>query len=103
MKTFSKSFTWCLKRFYYEPQPVEDSSLEVLHGSCSQLNQGCRDTTKSFEALKSVLLEKIFLKISPNLMKTPVSESLFNKVIGFLPVTLSQKETQQRCFPCKMF
>ena len=68
----------------------------MLHGSCSQLNQGCRDTKKSFEPLKSVLLEKIFLKISPNLMKTPVPESLFNKVIDFLPVTLSQKETRTK-------
>ena len=47
---------------------------------------------------RGVLLKKCFQKFHKSHRKTPVSESLFNKVPGLRPATLFKKRIWHRCF-----
>ena len=48
-----------------------------------------------------VLWKKLFLKTLQFYRKTPVVESLFNKVTGILASNLNKKRLHHRCFPVK--
>ena len=50
-------------------------------------------------ATRGALCKKRSLEFHKIHRKTPVPESLFNKVAGLIPETLLKKELWHRCFP----